>query len=115
MTKAEHKKFLKRWQLLCQTEQDLDYQKGLFARDLRHKFVAGDDGDQQFMRWCSDHLDLHYRQTSNLLTRANAAAALPDEESFKAVGGFSAISRVIDLPRQKQIDIITTALRQHKT
>lgn len=114
MTKDKIFAFRQRWRELERRRKDLDFDKGVFARELRDEFVPGDDGDAKFIAWCDFELGLGKMHAHELLDRARAAKAVPDEKTFKTIGGFNSIRRALDLPKHERVIAIEAAKAQSK-
>ncbi len=107
MTNDKMIQFLKRWRQLETQQRDLEFARSEWARDVRGEFVAGKAGDEQFAEWCSTELGLSRGQVyGDLLMRVSAIALVPDEKTWKVVGGLKAIAQVRDLPRREVLAVI---------
>lgn len=107
-------RFIERWRELERQTKDLDFQRSVFARDLRKEFAAGSAGDDQFTKWCETELGLNAAAACELLTRARAVEVCADEKTYARVGGFKAVRHVIALPKRAQVEVIEAAKSQHK-
>lgn len=98
--------YVKRWQQLERKSKELDYERSVFAKELRSEF----GNDAQFIKWCADELGLTATRSSDLLLRATAAKAVPDASTWSRIGGFREIGALAAVPdRKTQIHIIESA------
>lgn len=102
-------RFVKRWREIEQQQKDLDFQRSVLARDIRAEFGKGDTGDEQFINWCAVELGITAWAAKELLTRAVAATVVPDERTWKMIGGYRAIRPLEELPKRHQVDVIEAA------
>ncbi len=100
-------KYVKRWQELERKQKDLDYERSVFAKELRAEF--GNNGDARFVKWCKDELGLTEVGANELLLRATMVKTVGDEKTWKNLGGFRAIRAVEVLPREKRVHVIEAA------
>lgn len=101
--------FVKRWREIERQQKDLDFQRSRLARDIRAEFEKGDRGDDQFCNWCVIELGITAFQARELLTRAVAATIVPDDRTWKMIGGYRAIRPLQGLPRKHQVDVLEAA------
>jgi hypothetical protein len=98
-------KYVKRWQELVRKQRDIDYERSVFAKDLRGEFGT----DARFVKWCQEELRLTKVQAEELLLRADLAKTVGTEETWKKVGGFGALRAVEALPIAKRRHVIEVA------
>lgn len=98
-------RFIERWRDLEKRQKDLDYERSVFARDLR----AALPSDAAFTKWCVAEIGLAEPAAQDLLLRAIAAKVVPDVTVWKRVGGFREIRAVAALPRREQVNVLETA------
>lgn len=109
MTNDKMIAFVKRWQEIERQQKDLDFSRSKLARDIRNEFDKGDRGDDQFVNWCTVELGITAWQAKELLTRAVAATVVPDERTWKMIGGYRAIRPLQDLARRDQVAVLESA------
>lgn len=109
MTNEKMLQFVKRWRDIEAQQKDLDFNRSKLARDIRGEFDKGDRGDDQFVNWCVAELGTTVWGAKELLTRAVAATVVPDERTWKMIGGYRAIRPLQDLPKRHQVDVLEAA------
>lgn len=115
MTKDEEFELEKRWIELERRSKDLDFAKSQWARDARARFARGAHGDTLFVEWCVARIGVTmFLAREELLTRAVAASVVPDEKTWKQIGGLKAIRPVHSLPRNVQVTVLEAAKAQGK-
>jgi ribosomal protein S18 len=114
MTNDKMIQFVKRWREIERAQKDIDFTRSELARDIRAEFPRGDNGDQQFTNWCVNELGLTAFAVKELLLRAVAATVVPDERTYKMVGGFKAIRPMQDLTKSQQVIVLEAAKAQSK-
>lgn len=102
-------RFVKRWREIEQRQRDLDFERSKLARDIRDEFDKGDRGDDLFVNWCTVELGITAFAAKELLTRATAVTVVPDERTWKMIGGYRAIRPLQDLPKRHQVDVLEAA------
>lgn len=118
MTKHQSKELLKIWKrlrVLLLDQKKLDFEITSCARQARTIFPNGDAGDARFVRECVAHTGADADMAKGLLVRACLAAMVPDEKTYKAIGGFKQAKRIIELPKKEQIEIVQRAVTEHRT
>lgn len=101
--------FVKRWLDIERRQKDLDFERSKLSRDIRCEFPSGERGDEQFSNWCVNELGLTSWAAKELLTRAVAATVVPDERTWKMIGGFRAIRPLQDLTKTQQVTVLEAA------
>jgi len=98
-------KLIERWRDLEKRRKDLDYDRAVWARDLR----AAVGSDRAFLEWCSMEILLNEAAAKDLLVLANAAKVVPDATVWKRVGGSREIRAVTPLAKSDQVFVIEKA------
>lgn len=107
--------FVKRWRDLERRQKDLDFERSVFARDLRAEFEPGRLGDDEFVNWCVVELGLTAAQArSEFLPRAQAAIAVPDVGTWNQLGGFRQTRHLVGLTKKQQVDVVQAAKVSNK-
>ena len=118
MTKHQSKELLKIWKRLrahLLDQKKLDFEITKCAREARAKFPDGAVGDARFVRECTANTGATADMAKGLLVRACLAAMVPDEKTYKAIGGFEQAKRIIELPKKEQVEIVQRAVTEHRT
>ena len=118
MTKHQSKELLKIWKrlhTLLLDQKKLDFEITKCARQARAQFPDGNVGDARFVRECTTNTGVTADMAKGLLVRACLAAMVPDEKTYKAIGGFEQAKRIIELPKKEQIEIVQRAVTEHRT
>lgn len=108
MTTDKLHTFVKRWNQLAKAQADLDYQKSVYAKDLRAEFGT----DASCVKWCEAHLNLTEYQAKELLDRAAAVKVISDPKVWAQVGGsrgFENIRPMLKYPKKEQVAIVEAA------
>ncbi len=109
MTNPKLFDLVKRWQELDRQQRDLDYRKSCWARDARKVFPDGESGDDQFSNWLATDLGMSSKMMKELLLRAEAVQVVPDEKTWKQVGGYRAIRPLGVLPSRQRVTVLEAA------
>ena len=114
MHKDRSFEFSQRWRKLLNRTKDLDWEKTLFAKELRAEFDAGASGDKALTKWCEVELGMPQYVATELLLRAVMATQV-DKKGYEQVGGFSAVRQIAALDKRQQVHVIQSAKTQNKS
>lgn len=97
------------WKRLTRARKDLERKESELARKTRDQFADGDRGDEQFIAWLKLKLELTQHQAEELLLRATAIKIVPDEATWRRVGGLREIRAVASLPKRERVEVLEIA------
>lgn len=93
---------IKRWRDLDRKAKDLDFQRSLWAQEARAGWPNTDNGTDAFLTWCTDIVGMSADVAREMCARADAAKIVPDESTWKRVGGFYQISKLSEIESPKE-------------
>lgn len=107
MTTDKNINFIKLWRKIEKDQQELDFRKSEWARDLRRECKS----DDEFTRWCADQIGMVHAQAEELLRRAKLVTIVADAPTWNRLGGYEKLQPLIskDLPRKEQVAIVEAA------
>lgn len=115
MTPDKIHTYRQRWRDMERRQRDLDYTRSQWAKDLRSEFPANTDGDNQFIKWCAQQINLGVAGARELLERAEAIQLVPEETAWTEYGGFPEIRRVLPLPKAHRVRVLAAAKTPDQT
>jgi len=86
MNKDRSLEFSQRWRKLLNRTKDLDWEKTVFAKELRAEFETGVAGDRALTQWCEVEIGMPQYVATELLLRAVMATHV-DKKGYEQVGG----------------------------
>ena len=114
MNKDRAFELAQRWRRLVSRTKDLDWDKTLFAKDLRAEFGSGGAGDKALIKWCETEIGMPSYVATELLLRATVAGIV-DKEAYVQIGGFGAVRQIAALDLRQQVHVVQSAKLQNKT
>lgn len=111
MTSQQSKLFdlVKRWRELDRQQKDLDFKKSVWSREARAAFPDGDIGDSQFANWLATDLGFTHKDVTEHQLRAVAAKIVPDQKTYKDVGGYRQIKKLEPLNARQRVTVLEAA------
>lgn len=108
-------RFIKQWRELESQRRKLDFERSRWCREVRAEFAKGDVGDRAFINWLAVELGIAAVTGQEMLERAVASSAVPDETTWDRVGGFSNIRALAPLPQRDKVAVLEAAKADAKT
>lgn len=99
--------FIKLWKKIEKDQQELDFRKSEWARDL----LAWRKTEESFIRWCADEIGMQRIQAQEMLRRAKLVTVVADAPTWNKLGGYEKLQPLVskELPRKEQIAIVEAA------
>lgn len=99
--------FIKLWKKIEKDQQDIDFRKSEWSRDLRKNCA----NDAEFVAWCDVELGMARNTADELLRRARLISVVVDASTWNRLGGYEKLQPLLmmSLPRKEQIAIIEAA------
>lgn len=99
--------FIKLWRKIEKAQQELDFRKSEWSRDVRK--LSKSDAD--FIRWCDVELKMARNTAEEMLRRAKLVAVVSDAQTWNKLGGYDKMQPLVmhNLSRKEQIAIVEAA------
>lgn len=101
--------FVARWRELEARGGGLDYERAVFASDLRAEFADGIEGDKQFKRWARGRLHTSVSRANGLLTLAAAKKLFSSQDEWNQLGHRSGVVFLTKLDRRGRTRVLRAA------
>lgn len=107
MTTDKTMHFIKLWRKIQKDQEELDFRKAEWARDLRKEHKS----DDAFIEWCRVELEMAHGTADELLRRAKLITVIPDAPTWNKLGGYEKLQPLVSkhLPRKEQVAIVEAA------